>query len=96
MKRWMIVAVVVSGFLTAGALAKAVNRTLFAQTPPTQAVIETSAGTFIIDLAPEGAPNHVAYFIKQAQEGAYAGTIFHRSHTPISTCRPCVPQRRFG
>ena len=45
---------------------------------PMQAVVETSLGTFIIDLAPEAAPNHVAYFTKLAQEGAYEGTTFHR------------------
>ena len=76
MKRWMMVAVVVSGFL--GLSGVEGSRTLSAQTPPKQAVVETSAGTFIIDLAPEAAPNQVAYFIKQAQDGAYAGTIFHR------------------
>jgi peptidyl-prolyl cis-trans isomerase B (cyclophilin B) len=49
-----------------------------AQAPARQAVVETSAGTFVFDLAPEDAPNQVAYFVKQAQEGAYDGTIFHR------------------
>jgi peptidyl-prolyl cis-trans isomerase B (cyclophilin B) len=49
-----------------------------AQAPARQAVVETSAGTFVIDLAPEDAPNQVAYFVKQAQDGAYEGTIFHR------------------
>jgi hypothetical protein len=29
-----------------------------------QAVVETSLGTFIIDLRPELAPNHVGYFMK--------------------------------
>ena len=43
-----------------------------------QAVVETSLGTFIIDLRPELAPNHVGYFIKLAREGAYDGTTFHR------------------
>lgn len=43
-----------------------------------QAVVETSAGTFVIDLRPDLAPNHVGYFIKQARDGAYAGTVFHR------------------
>ena len=46
--------------------------------PPTQAVIETSLGTFVIDLTPEAAPNQVAYFTKLAQDGAYEGTTFHR------------------
>jgi len=60
---------VVSGF----------NRTVLAQAPPKQAVFETSAGTFVIDLAPEAAPNQTAYFIKTATDGAYEGTIFHRA-----------------
>jgi len=43
-----------------------------------QAVVETSAGVFILDLLPEAAPAQVAHFVKLAQEGAYEGTIFHR------------------
>jgi cyclophilin family peptidyl-prolyl cis-trans isomerase len=43
-----------------------------------QAVVETSAGTFVIALRPDLAPNHVAHFIKIAREGGYNGTIFHR------------------
>jgi peptidyl-prolyl cis-trans isomerase B (cyclophilin B) len=43
-----------------------------------QAVVETTAGTFIIDLRPDLAPNHVGYFIKLARDGAYARTTFHR------------------
>ena len=43
-----------------------------------QGVVETSAGTFVIDLNPELAPNHVGYFIKLARDGTYTGTIFHR------------------
>src|SRR5436309_12701467 len=46
--------------------------------PPKQAVVETAAGTFVIDLDPEAAPNQVAYFMKLAQQGAYDGTTFHR------------------
>jgi peptidyl-prolyl cis-trans isomerase B (cyclophilin B) len=44
----------------------------------TQAVVETSHGTFVIDLTPETAPNQVAYFIKHAQSGGYDQTTFHR------------------
>lgn len=56
------------------------SRTVLAQTAPVpkQAVVETSAGTFVIDLTPENAPNQTAYFMKVAAEGAYDGTIFHR------------------
>jgi peptidyl-prolyl cis-trans isomerase B (cyclophilin B) len=43
-----------------------------------QAVVDTSAGTFVIDLRPDLAPNHVGYFIKLARSGGYDGTIFHR------------------
>lgn len=43
-----------------------------------QAVIETSMGSFVIDLRPDLAPNHVGYFMKLAREGAYNGTVFHR------------------
>ena len=46
--------------------------------PEKQAVVNTSAGTFVIDLRPDLAPNHVAHFTKLARAGAYAGTIFHR------------------
>src|SRR5262245_17315466 len=44
-----------------------------------QAVVETSRGTFVIALLPEVAPNHVGYFMKLAQDGAYVGTTFHRA-----------------
>src|SRR5580765_1189927 len=43
-----------------------------------QAVVETSRGTFVIELLPDAAPNHVGYFMKLAREGAYAGTLVHR------------------
>ena len=43
-----------------------------------QAVVNTTAGAFVIDLRPDLAPNHVGYFMKLVKEGAYDGTIFHR------------------
>jgi peptidyl-prolyl cis-trans isomerase B (cyclophilin B) len=49
-----------------------------AQPAARQAVVETSLGTFVIDLTPDTAPNHVAYFTKLAESGAYEGTTFHR------------------
>jgi peptidyl-prolyl cis-trans isomerase B (cyclophilin B) len=49
-----------------------------AQMANKQAVVETTAGTFIVDLRPDLAPNHVGYFIKVATEGGYSGTIVHR------------------
>jgi peptidyl-prolyl cis-trans isomerase B (cyclophilin B) len=44
-----------------------------------QAVVETTLGSFVIDLLPQAAPNHVGYLIKLAREGAYDGTTFHRA-----------------
>jgi peptidyl-prolyl cis-trans isomerase B (cyclophilin B) len=44
-----------------------------------QAVVNTTAGSFVIDLRPDLAPNHVGYFIKLAREGAYKATTFHRA-----------------
>ncbi len=43
-----------------------------------QAVIETAAGTIVLDLLADRAPNHVAHFIKTARDGGYDGTLFHR------------------
>src|SRR5215510_10798689 len=43
-----------------------------------QAVLETTAGTIVLDLLADAAPTHVAHFITRAREGAYNGTIFHR------------------
>jgi len=43
-----------------------------------QAVVNTTAGTIVIDLKPDLAPNHVGYFMKLAREHAYDGTTFHR------------------
>src|SRR3954449_7522735 len=43
-----------------------------------QAVVNTAAGTVVIDLRPDLAPNHVGYFMKLAREHAYDGTTFHR------------------
>jgi peptidyl-prolyl cis-trans isomerase B (cyclophilin B) len=46
---------------------------------PKQAVVETSAGTFVLDLDPAAAPNQTAHFMKLAADGAYDGTTFHRA-----------------
>jgi cyclophilin family peptidyl-prolyl cis-trans isomerase len=57
-----------------------VLRTIHAQAAsPRQAVVETSAGTFILDLMPDAAPNTVALFTKTAESGGYDGTTFHRA-----------------
>ena len=51
---------------------------VFAQSAPRQAVLDTSAGTIVLDLLAEKAPNHVAVFVKTAQSGGYDGTTFFR------------------
>ena len=43
-----------------------------------QAVFETTRGEFVIEFLPEKAPNHVGYFMKLIQEGAFDNTAFHR------------------
>src|SRR5688500_4901436 len=48
------------------------------QASPKQAVLDTSAGTIVLDLLADKAPNHVALFIKTAQSGGYDGTTFFR------------------
>jgi len=45
---------------------------------PTEAVVETAQGTFVIRLLPDLAPAHVRHFIKTARAGGYDGTTFHR------------------
>jgi cyclophilin family peptidyl-prolyl cis-trans isomerase len=44
-----------------------------------QAVVETTAGTFVVDLLAGAAPNHVGYVMKLAREGGYDRTTFHRA-----------------
>lgn len=60
------------------ALAQAAPPVQALATDAKQAVVETSAGTFIIDLKPEAAPRQTALFMKLAQDGAYVGTTFFR------------------
>lgn len=43
-----------------------------------QAVLDTSAGTIVMDLLAGQAPSHVALFIKTAESGGYDGTTFFR------------------
>ena len=61
------------------ALTGCVLSSVSAQTAAKQAVVETSAGTFVLDLDPAAAPNQTAYFVKLAGAGAYDGTTFHRA-----------------
>lgn len=44
-----------------------------------QAVIETTAGTVIVDLLADAAPNQVALFVRTAESGGYDNTTFHRA-----------------
>jgi len=43
-----------------------------------QVLMETSAGTVVLELYPEKAPKTVENFLKYVNEGFYDGTIFHR------------------
>lgn len=72
------IAIVVSlAFAQAGQSAPFTSPVPVADLRGKQAVVTTSAGVFVIDLLADAAPNHVAFFIKQAREGSYEGTIFH-------------------
>jgi peptidyl-prolyl cis-trans isomerase B (cyclophilin B) len=51
---------------------------LLAQGRQKQAVLDTTAGTIVMDLLADKAPNHVALFIKTAESGGYDGTTFFR------------------
>lgn len=43
-----------------------------------EAVLDTSSGEIVIEFFPKEAPRHVESFIKNARDGAYDGTTFHR------------------
>jgi cyclophilin family peptidyl-prolyl cis-trans isomerase len=46
--------------------------------PGTEAVVQTTKGSFTIRLLPEIAPWHAALFVKTAKAGGYDATTFHR------------------
>ncbi len=46
--------------------------------PGTEAVVETSKGSFTIRLLSEIAPRHAALFVRTARAGGYDATTFHR------------------
>ncbi|MEN8213457.1 MAG: peptidylprolyl isomerase [Pseudomonadota bacterium] len=48
------------------------------ESTPVDVVISTSKGDIHLELYPDKAPKTVENFIKYADEGFYAGTIFHR------------------
>ncbi|MGC4082736.1 MAG: peptidylprolyl isomerase [Vicinamibacterales bacterium] len=66
-------------FLVTALMAAASPRPLYGQPVPKQAVVETSVGTFVLDLMADVAPNTVAFFTKTAESGGYDGTAFHRA-----------------
>jgi cyclophilin family peptidyl-prolyl cis-trans isomerase len=79
MRRTLVIASVASFASAFGPTAiPHLDQAVYAQTPPKQAVVETTAGTFVIDLAPDAAPAQTAHFTKLAADGAYDGTTFHR------------------
>ena len=52
---------------------------MFAPTLPAPIVtIETSAGTLVVELAPDAAPKTVENFLAYVRGGFYPGTVFHR------------------
>ena len=43
-----------------------------------EGVLDTSNGQIVVEFFPKDAPRHVEYFVKNARQGAYDGTTFHR------------------
>jgi cyclophilin family peptidyl-prolyl cis-trans isomerase len=80
MVAFMSVLFLLGWIVAQGAPAKALFQTPYAMAEMVgkQAVLETDAGTVVIELLPAKAPNHVGHFMKLARDGAYDGTIFHR------------------
>src|SRR5918993_5577805 len=64
--------------MAAAVLLCAVEVTAQTSTALRQAVLDTTAGTIVMDLLADRAPNHVALFIKTAEAGGYDGTTFFR------------------
>lgn len=74
----------VAGLFALGTAAAFGQEDLFVADRPVEAmagkqvVFETTHGRFVIEVLPEKAPNHAAFFLLQAEEGNYDGTAFHR------------------
>jgi peptidyl-prolyl cis-trans isomerase B (cyclophilin B) len=49
-----------------------------ADEPAPRVRLETSMGTFIVELNPQAAPKTVANFLEYVRDGFYGNTIFHR------------------
>ena len=77
--RRQIAQIAVASACSACCSARACGPSRLAQAPPKQAVVETTAGTFVIDLdAGGGAESGRVLHEAGAAEGGYDGTIFHR------------------
>ena len=73
---------------TIGLLYLALSSSAFAQTDPAsvpkkgavapQVLIETTEGSFVLELYPDKAPKTVENFLRYVNEGFYDNTIFHR------------------
>jgi peptidyl-prolyl cis-trans isomerase A (cyclophilin A) len=55
------------------------------QVPEPQVTVQTSLGTFVLELNPTAVPATVANFLAYVNDGFYAGTIFHRVVAPPSS-----------
>jgi cyclophilin family peptidyl-prolyl cis-trans isomerase len=62
----------------AGALLAALAVAAPARADKPKVRIETSAGSFVVQLEPERAPLTVQNFLQYAADGFYEGTVFHR------------------
>jgi cyclophilin family peptidyl-prolyl cis-trans isomerase len=76
MPRTLMLLVLVAG--SAAGQARVQSPYSLAEMMGKQAVVQTTLGTFVIQLLPGKAPNHVAHFIRTARDGGYDGTTFFR------------------
>ncbi len=74
--RWARAGAFVVGLMCCGPLG-AVEQAALQQHP--QIEIETSRGSFVVELYPEKAPRTVENFMQYVNSGFYAGTVFHRA-----------------
>ena len=67
--RWITGMVIVMGMMASGASSESARP---------RAVIDTTKGTIVIELAVDQAPKTVENFVKLAKQGFYNGIVFHR------------------
>jgi len=74
----LFLAIVVTNRHLEGAATSASQGTSSGEYEDLEAVLDTSRGQIVLEFFPKDAPRHVEGFVKNARDGAYDGTTFHR------------------